>query len=59
MENFALNSSLNELSNDTLTVQIGYVEPLLALFLSVLSFYGEILDGHVFTTVLSLNLLQA
>ena len=53
-----LDSSLNELSTDALTVQIGSTEPLLALFLFVLSFYGKSLDGRGFVTVLSMNTLQ-
>ena len=49
----ALDSSLNELSTDALTVQIGSAEPLLASFLFVLSFYEESLGGRGYVTVLS------
>ena len=59
MEKIALDSSLNELSTDALTVQNGSAEPLLASFLFVLSFYGESLGGRGFVTVLSTNALQA
>ena len=54
-----LDSSLNELSTDTLTVQIGSAEPLLALVLSVLSFYEESLGGRGYVTILSTDTLQA
>ena len=56
MEKNALDSSLNELSTDALTVQIGSAEPLLASFLS---FYGESLGGRGYVTVLSTDTLQA
>ena len=59
MEKIALDTSLNELSTDALTVQNGSAEPLLASFLFVLSFYGESLGGRGFVTVLSTNALQA
>ena len=59
MEKIALDSSLNELSTDALTVQNGSAEPLLASFLFVLSFYGENLGARGFVTVLSTNALQA
>ena len=59
MEKIALDSSLNELSIDALTVQICSTEPPLALFLFVLSFYGESLDWHGYVTVLSTDALQA
>ena len=55
MEKIALDSSLNELSTDALTVQNGSAEPLLASFLFVLSFYGESLGGRGFVTVLPTN----
>ena len=57
----ALDSSLNELSTDALTVQIGSAEPLLAIasFLFVLSFYEESLGGRGYVTVLSTDTLQA
>ena len=58
MEKIALDSSLNELSTDALTVQNGSAEPLLASFLFVLSFYGESLGGRGFVTVLPTNTLQ-
>ena len=45
-----LDSSLNELSTDALTVQIGSAEPLLASFLFVLSFYEESLGGRGYIT---------
>ena len=51
MKKIALDSSLNELSTDALTVQNGSAEPLLASFLFVLSFYGESLSGRDFVTV--------
>ena len=54
-----LGSSLNELSTDALTVQIGSADPLLALFLFVLSFYEESLGGRGYVTVLSTDTLQA
>ena len=54
-----LDSSLNELSTDILTVQIGSVEPLLASFLFILSFYEESLGGRGYVTVLSTDTLQA
>ena len=59
MKQIALDSSLNELSIDLLTVQIGCTESLLASFLFVLSLYGESLDGHGFAIVLSMIVLQA
>ena len=59
MEKIALDSSLNELSIDALTVQNGSAEPLLASFLFVFSFYGESLGGRGFVTVLPTNALQA
>ena len=55
----ALDSSLNELSTNVLTVQIVSAEPLLALFLFALSLYGESLGEHGFVTVLSMNVIQA
>ena len=54
-----LGSSLNELSTDALTVQIGSAEPPLAAFLFVLSFYGESLGGRGYVTVLRTDALQA
>ena len=54
----ALDSSLNELSTDALTVQIGSAESLLASFLFV-SFYEESLGGRGYVTVLSMDTLQA
>ena len=51
MEKIALDSSLNELSADALTMQNGSAEPLLASFLFVLSSYGEHLGGRGFVTV--------
>ena len=59
MEKNVLDSSLNELSTDALTVQIGFAEPLLASFLFVLSFYGKCLDGRGYVTVLSTDTLRA
>ena len=59
MEKIALDSSLNELSTDAITVQNGSAEPLLASFLFVLSFCGESLGGRGFVTVLPTNSLQA
>ena len=44
----ALESSLNELFNDSLTVQIVSAEPPLASFWFVLIFYGESLGGRGF-----------
>ena len=58
-EKNALDSSLNELSTDALTVQIGSAEPLLASFLFILSFYEESLGGRGYVTVLSTDTLQA
>ena len=40
-------------------MKIGHVESLLASFLFVLNFYGEILGGRGFVTVLSTIVLQA
>ena len=57
MRKIALDSSLNEISTDTLTVKISSTELPLALFLFVLSFYGESLDGCSFIMVLSMNAL--
>ena len=54
MEKISLDSSLNELSTDALTMQNGSAEPLLASF-----FYGESLGGCGFVTVLPTNALQA
>ena len=59
MKLIALDSSLNELSIDFLTVQIGGMESPLALLLFVLSLYGESLGGHGFTMILSTIVLQA
>ena len=59
MEKIALDSSLNELSTDALTVQNDSAEPLLASFLFVLSFYEESLGGRGYATVLSTDTLQA
>ena len=59
MEKNSLDSSLNELSTDALTAQIGSAEPLLASFLFVLSFYEESLRGRGYVTVLSTDTLQA
>ena len=59
MGKISLDSSLNELSTDALTMQNGSAEPLLASFLFVLSFYGESLGGRGFVTVLPTNALQA
>ena len=53
-----LDSLLNELSTDALTVQIGSAEPPLASFLFVLSFYGGSLGGRGYVTVLSTDALQ-
>ena len=46
MIKYALNSSLNKLYVDALTVHIGSAELLLASLLFVLSLYGEILRGR-------------
>ena len=59
MGKISLDSSLNELSTDALTMQNGSAEPLLASFLFVLSFYGESLGGCDFVMVLPTNALQA
>ena len=59
MKQTALDSSLKKLSTDALTVQISRTESPLALFLFVLSFYGESLGGCGFITVLSMITLQA
>ena len=55
----ALYSSLNELSIDPLTVQIGRTESPLASFLFVLNSYGESVDGHGFAMVLFTIVVQA
>ena len=55
----ALDSSLNELSTDALTVQIDSAEPPLVSFLFVLSFYEESLGGRGYVTVLSTDTLLA
>ena len=59
MKQIALDGSLNELSADALTLQIGCAESTLASFLFVLSFYGESLGGCGFTTDSSTVALQA
>ena len=59
MKQSALDSPLNKLSSDALTVQIGCAELPLASFLFVLSFYRESLGGCGFATVLSTITLQA
>ena len=46
MRRHALDSSLNKLYVDTLTLQISSAELLLASLLFVLSLYGEILRGR-------------
>ena len=58
-EQVSLDSSLNVLSVDTLTVQISCVDLPLALCLFVLSLYVETLGGRGFTTVLFTITLQA
>ena len=55
MKQIALDSSLNELPIDLLTVQIGCTESPLALFLFVLSSYGESLSGHGFAVLFFYN----
>ena len=58
-QKIALDSSLNELSINLLTVQIGCTESPLVSSLFVLSLYGESLGGHDFAIVLSTIVLQA
>ena len=59
MKQMTVNRSLKKLSIGTLTMKIGRMESPLASFLFVLSFYGEILGGRGFITVLSTIALQA
>ena len=59
MKQTKFDHSLNELSIDASTVQIGCAEPPLTSFLFVLSVYGECIGGYGFTTVLSTITLQA
>ena len=59
MKQIALDSSLKKLSTDALAMQIGSAESPLALFLFVLSFYGESSGGRGFVTFLSTIVLQA
>ena len=59
MKQIAVDSSMKRLSIETLILQIGYAESLLASFLLVLSFYGESLGGRGFATVLPTIMLQA
>ena len=59
MKQIALDSSLEKLSTDALTLQIGLAESPLASFLLVLSFCGENVGGRGFITVLSTIALQA
>ena len=51
MKQITVDSSLNKLSTEALTVQIGRAELTLASFFVVLSFYGESLGGRGFVTV--------
>jgi hypothetical protein len=59
MKQITVDSSLNKLSTEALTVQIGRAESPLASFLLVLSFYGESLGGRGFITVLPTIAFQA
>ena len=59
MKQIAVDSSMKKLSIEALTLQIGPAESPLALFLLVLSFYGESLGGRGFVTVLPTIALQA
>ena len=59
MKQMTVDRSLKKLSIETLTMKIGRAESPLALFLFVLSFYGETLGGRGFVTVLSTIALQA
>ena len=58
MKQITVDSSLNKLSTEALTVQIGRAELTLASFFVVLSFYGESLGGRGFITVLTAIALQ-
>ena len=58
MKQITVDSSLNKLSTEALTVQIGRAEWTLASFFVVLSFYEESLGGRGFVMVLTIIALQ-
>ena len=58
MKQITVDSSLNKLSTEALTVQIGSAELTLISFFVVLSFYGESLGGRGLVTVLTTIALQ-
>ena len=59
MKQIAVDSSMKKLSTEALILQIGPAVSLVALYLLVLSFYGESLGGRGFVTVLPTIALQA
>ena len=59
MKQITVDRSQKKLSIEILTMKIGRMESPLASLLFVLSFYGEILGGRGFITVLSTIALQA
>ena len=58
MKQITVDSSLNKLSNEALTVQIGHTELMLASYFVVLRFYGESLGRCGFVMVLITVALQ-